>query len=119
MNIAQQREHKHLSYSSGHKNVLNVSYHILINTPTVTENSMPSHRTPKQNFIYRTIPHPHLHIAAKLPTSVLHKRQLPAIEPGARQQHRVIVVVLVVAAPLSHEVVEGQNGQEDWEEHAA
>ena len=39
--------------------------------------------------------------------SLLVKRKLPVLESGARQQRRPIVVVVLVAPHLSHEVVKG------------
>lgn len=71
-----------------------------------------SRRTVEVKLIQCLILHPPLHGAADFTTSLLSKRKLPVIEPGARQQHRAVGDVLV-AAHLSHEVVIGTYGQDD------
>ena len=67
------------------------------------------------NASYRTLIFTYA-ISSSLLSSLENK--LPVVEPGAKQQRRPIVAVLV-AAQASHEVKEGDNDQEDWEEHAA
>lgn len=69
-------------------------------------------QTAELNLIQFLILHPSLHGAANISTSLLLKRKLPVIKPGARQQRHLIVLVLITAH-LSHEVVVGNNAQDD------